>query len=154
MSKANYKIQTDAVKDVLIPLKNLPKEKEGYVYAEEADLLYVAMFGYTSKQWREQNPTLSLNGKNLREYADTHQLIVLNNLEVLNAELIRNKIPIEDRLVILRRSAHQQLRSLQNSTTIEDSLQESPNRIKLTSSRDKQLDDPFKKVKPTSRKGK
>lgn len=134
LTKTNYRIQTDAIKDVLIPLKNLPKDKEGVVYAEEADLLYVAMYGYTSKQWRENNPELALKGHNLRDYADTHQLIVLNNLETFNAELIRNGIQIRDRLVLLRKAAIQQLKSIGKSKQIEDHFIESPLKIQTIGS--------------------
>lgn len=130
LTKTNYRIQTDAIKDVLIPLKNLPKEKEGFIYAEEADLLYVAMYGYTSKQWRENNPESVLKGHNLRDYADTYQLIVLNNLETFNAELIRNKVDIKTRLFLLRNAAIQQLKSIKKSANVEDSFIDSPNKSK------------------------
>lgn len=128
LTKANYRVQTDAIKDVLIPAKNLPKDKEGFVYAEEADLLYVAMYGFTSRQWRKNNPELSAKSSNLRNYADTHQLIVLNSLEAINAELIRNNVDIKDRLVLLRKAAIAQLASIKKSVSIEDSLIESPNK--------------------------
>jgi len=127
LTKANYRIQTDAVKEFIVPDRGLPKEKEGIIYAEEADLLYIAMFGYTSKEWKEKNPTLALKGGNLREYANSHQLIVLNNLEVLNAELIRNHIPKDQRVGILRNSAWYQLKSILNSPNFEDKLVVSPN---------------------------
>lgn len=126
LSKSGYKIQTDAIKDILIPLKNAPKDKQGIVYAEEADLLYQAMFGYTSKQWRDSNPELVLKGDNLREYASIHQLIVLNNLEILNAELIRNGMDLKDRLIFLRRSAINQAKSLNSSAKIEELDSQSP----------------------------
>ncbi|SEB12613.1 KilA-N domain-containing protein [Pedobacter hartonius] len=130
LTKTNYRVQTDAIKDVLIPLKNISKDKEGFVYAEEADLLYVAMYGYTSKQWRENNPELAMKGHNLRDYADTYQLIVLNSLETFNAELIRNGVQIKDRLLLLRKAAIQQLKSIKSSSQIEDSYVESPHASK------------------------
>lgn len=129
LSKANYIIQTDAVKDVLIPFKNLPKDKEGLVYAQEADLLYQAMYGYTAKQWKENNPDLALKGHNIRDYATVHQLIVLNNLEIVNAELIRAGISIEDRLQALRRSSINQLKSILSSKKIDDKDAESPHKL-------------------------
>lgn len=152
LTKANYKIHTDAVKDVLIPLKNLPKEKEGFVYATEADLIYKAMYGYTSKQWRDNNPDKALNGMNLRDYADTHQLIVLSNLETINAELIRSGMNSDDRLIFLRKSAIEQLKSIIKSVQFEDIKIESPNKPSgkrlwsqenpnLTSMGDKDTDD-------------
>jgi len=140
LTKANYKIQTDAIKDVLIPFKKLPKEKERFVYAEEADLLYIAMYGYTSKEWRDNNPKLVLQGYNLRDFADTYQLIVLNSLETFNAELIRNKIDSENRLVLLRNAAIQQLKSIMKSTSIEDSYVESPNKAKPVTSKGERTD--------------
>lgn len=130
LAKANYRVQTDAIKDVLIPTKNLPKDKESFLYANEADLLNQAMYGYTAKQWKENNPELALNGGNMRDYATVHQLIVLNGLEVVNAELIRANMSIEDRFKILRRSAIQQLKSLQSSKSIEDADAESPNMLR------------------------
>ena len=130
LAKANYRVQTDAIKDVLIPAKNLPKDKESFLYANEADLLNQAMYGYTAKQWKENNPELALNGGNMRDYATVHQLIVLNGLEVVNAELIRANMSIEDRFKILRRSAIQQLKSLQSSKSIEDADAESPNMLR------------------------
>lgn len=128
LTKVSYRVQTDAIKDVLIPLNNIPKEKQGFVYAEEADLLYQAMYGYTSKQWRENNPELVKKGLNLRDYADTHQLIVLNSLEAINAELIRNNVSVQDRLILLRTAAIEQLKSIRRSTNIEDGIIESPNK--------------------------
>ena len=129
LTKTNYRLQTDVVKDILIPIKNIPKEQEGFVYAEEADLLYQAMYGYTSKQWKENNPELTLNGGNMRDYASIHQLIVLNNLEVLNAELIRAELSKENRFVILSKSAIQQLKSLQSVKGINNLDEQSPNSL-------------------------
>lgn len=133
LSKANYKIQTDAVKRVLLPLKNLPKEQEGYVYAEEADLLYLVMYGYTSKQWREKNSELHLKGLNIRDIASTHELIVLANLESINASLIDQGIVDQGkRFTILRNNAKSQLKALQSSKDDEHQLIESPNKESLS----------------------
>jgi len=128
ISKVNYKLQTDAVKAILIPIKNLPKDKEGIAYAEEADLLYYAMFGFTSKEWRQNNPTLALKDMNIRDVMNTHQLIVLANLENLNSAMINaGTTDPQKRLVILRRESISQLKSLQNSPLLEHQLIESPN---------------------------
>lgn len=133
LSKANYKIQTDAVKRVLLPLKNLPKEQEGYVYAEEADLLYLVMYGYTSKQWREKNSELHLKGLNIRDIASTHELIVLANLESINASLIDQGIVDQGKIfTILRNNAKSQLKALQSSKDDEHQLIESPNKESLS----------------------
>jgi len=128
ISKANYHIQTDAIKLNLIPLRNLPKEKEGLVYAEEADVLNVALFGVTSKEWRTNNPQLALHDNNLRDYANTHQLIVMANLQSLNAELIKSKVPQTERVKILRSAAISQLQSLSATPTPETMLVQSPHK--------------------------
>lgn len=128
ISKVNYKIQTDAVKAILVPIRNLPKEKEGIVYAEEADLLYYAMFGFTSNEWRENNPQLALDGLNIRDVMNTHQLIVLANLENLNSAMINaGTTDPQKRLITLRRESITQLNSLKNSPLLEHQLIESPN---------------------------
>ncbi|MBL7747647.1 MAG: KilA-N domain-containing protein [Chitinophagaceae bacterium] len=129
ISKVNYKIQTDAVKAVLVPIRNLPKDKEGIVYAEEADLLYYAMFGFTSKEWRQNNPQLALDGMNIRDVMNTHQLIVLANLENLNSAMINaGTTDPQKRLITLRRESITQLQSLKNSPLLEHQLIESPNK--------------------------
>ncbi len=92
LTKANYLIQTDAIQKHIIPQSNLSKQKEWIVYAEEADLLNVALFGYTAKQWRDANPHLSNSNKNIRDFATINQLAVLSNLETHNAELIKQNI--------------------------------------------------------------
>lgn len=127
ISKVNYKIQTDAVKAVLVPIRNLPKDKEGIVYAEEADLLYYAMFGFTSKDWRQNNPQLVLQGMNIRDVMNTHQLIVLANLENLNSAMLKSgTTDVNKRLAVLSREAVSQLKSLENSPLTEHQLIESP----------------------------
>jgi hypothetical protein len=129
LSKVNYKIQNEAVKAVLVPLRNLPKEKEGIVYAEEADLLYFAMFGFTSKEWRQNNSELHLKGFNLRDVMNTHQLIVLANLENLNSALLNSgTTDPKIRLAVLRKASITQLRALGGSDIVEHELIESPNK--------------------------
>ena len=108
LSKINYTIHTDAVKEHLIS-PNLTNAEKGYLYANEADLLNIALFGKTAKQWRTENPNKS---GNIRDYASVEQLIVLINLESLNADFIRDGIPKEERLVKLRNIAYYQLNSL------------------------------------------
>ncbi len=127
VSKVNFKLQTDAVKEVLVPLRNLPKEKEGILYAEASDLIYLAMFGYTSKQWREENPKLAAKGLNIRDLANSHQLIILANLETLDSVLIKAGITDKyDRLTNLRREAIAQMKSFSTSNEIDHKLVESP----------------------------
>lgn len=110
LTKTNYKIHTDAIQENLIP-EDLTKQQQGYVYANEADVLNVALFGMTAKEWRELNPDKS-KSENIRDSATLEQLIVLTNLESYNAELIKDGIPQPDRLVKLNAAAKSQMTSL------------------------------------------
>lgn len=111
LASANYRIHTDAIKDNLI-LPDLPKPQQGYVYADEADVLNVALFGKTAKQWRAENP--SVKG-NMRDYATIEQLLVLTNLENLNAFLIGQNVPQHERLQKLRDMVLYQMKTLSES---------------------------------------
>lgn len=115
LSKSNYLIHTDAIKKNIIP--NLTDNQKNYVYADEADVLNVALFGLTTKQWRENNLELAKNG-NIRDYADLLHLIILSNLENINAELIEEKIPQSERLVRLNNIARKQIEILKNNKNI------------------------------------
>ena len=115
LAKANYLIHTEAIKNYIVP--ELSEQQKKFVYAEEADVLNVALFGMTAKQWREKNPELAKQG-NVRDYADVLQLIILNNLENINAELIEMGISQEDRLVRLNHSAKKQMELLQYNENI------------------------------------
>jgi hypothetical protein len=108
LAKINYRIHTDAVKENIIP-PEISKVQESFIYASEADLLNVALYGKTASQWRKENP-----GKdgNIRDYSTIEQLLVLANIESLNAEFIRMQIPMNQRLVNLNRSAIAQMKSL------------------------------------------
>jgi hypothetical protein len=108
LSKINYRIHTDAIKEHIIP-DLVTKEQINFVYANEADLLNVALFGKTAKEWREENP----NEKgNIRDFATLEQLVVLSNMESINALLIRQELPQQERLVQLNNVAITQMRSL------------------------------------------
>lgn len=111
ISKINYKIHTDAIKDNLIPDQISARQKT-LTYANEADLLNVALFGQTAKQWREQHPDIS---GNMRDDATIQQLIVLSNLESMNAELIKQGITQPKRLSILNKMAIEQMTSILRS---------------------------------------
>jgi hypothetical protein len=111
LAKVNYHIHTDAIKENLIP-KELNKTQIGFVYANEADLLNVALFGITAKQWRDENP--KANG-NIRDEATIEQLVVLSNLESINAVLIHQGKTQPERLLQLNTIAITQMRSLLNS---------------------------------------
>lgn len=115
LSKVNYLIHTDAIKNNIVPV--LTEKQKKYVYAEEADLLNVALFGMTAKEWRESNPDLSLEG-NIRDYTDLLHLIILNNLENINALLIKNGLSQEARLIILNETARNQMNMLKNNDNI------------------------------------
>ncbi len=117
LSKANYLIHTDAIKNYIIP--NLTEEQKNYIYASEADVLNVSLFGMTAKEWRERNPELAKDG-NIRDYTDLLHLIILNNLENINAEYIKNKIPQKDRLILLNESAKNQIKILKENKNIKE----------------------------------
>lgn len=110
LAKLNYHIHTDAIKHNLIPLE-LTAQQSSIIYANEADVLNVAMFGITAKQWREANPNLK---GNIRDYATINELICLSNMENLNAVFINEKASQKDRLIKLNKIAIQQMSILQD----------------------------------------
>ena len=111
LSKINYHIHTDAIKSHLIP-EEITSAQASIIYAEEADVLNVAMFGMTAKQWREANPDLK---GNIRDYATINELICLSNMENINAVLINEGVPQRERLVKLNQIAIQQMRVLEGN---------------------------------------
>ena len=115
LAKINYRVHTDAIKDMLIPPDVTP-QRQSYTYANEADVLNVALFGITAKEWRQAH--LDSKG-NIRDEASLQQLIVLANLESINAELIRQGVPQSERLLRLNASAKQMMQSLTNDHRIE-----------------------------------
>ncbi len=114
LTKNNYLIQTDAVKKYLVPSKNYKEDLQWLVYAEEADILNVALFGFTAKAWRDVNPELSKSG-NVRDYATIQELTVLSNLETHNAQMIREGKEKEERFQKLKEIAEYQLSILNGS---------------------------------------
>ncbi|MDR0206701.1 MAG: KilA-N domain-containing protein [Bacteroidales bacterium] len=114
LSKVNYQIHTSAINQNLIP-KMLTKAQISYVYSSEADLLNVALFGITAKEWRDSNPNLK---GNMRDYATLEQLVVLSNMESINALLIQQKYTQAERLKQLNNTAITQMQILLNSKTI------------------------------------
>ena len=115
LAKTNYLIHTDAIKKNIVP--KLTDKQKNYIYAEEADILNVALFGMTAKEWRDKNPELAEDG-NIRDYTDLLHLIILNNLENINAELIKNNISQKERLVRLNDIARNQMKILKNNRNI------------------------------------
>lgn len=109
ISKANYHIHTDAVKNFILPKKNYDKNKEWLIYADEADLLNITLFGCTAKDWRDANPELDKKGMNIRDIASINELAVLSNLESMNAELIKNGIEKEERYLKLKEISNYQM---------------------------------------------
>ena len=113
LTKTNYRIHTNSIKENIIP--NLTKEQRQFVYADEADVINVALFGITAKEWRDKNPDLE---GNIRDYTDVLHLVVLSNLEVLNANMIENNIKQSERLVKLNNIAKKELEILINDNNI------------------------------------
>ena len=114
ISKINYKIHTDAIKENLIP-QEITKLQTNIVYANEADLLNVALFGMTAKEWRDNNPD---EKGNIRDYATLEQLVVLSNMESINALLIQQNLSQSERLIQLNGVAIAQMKSLTKNDAI------------------------------------
>lgn len=116
LTKVNYHIQTDTIREILTPLSSLPESKHGVIYAEEADIINLALFGITAKEWRNTNKTIAKTG-NIRDYATIEQLTVLANLESINAMLIGQNLDKQTRFTHLRKEAVRQLTALVRSKT-------------------------------------
>ncbi|MDE5576124.1 MAG: KilA-N domain-containing protein [Oscillospiraceae bacterium] len=114
ISKANYRIHTEAIKDNLIP-PDIGKVRQGFIYASEADVLNVALFGQTAAEWRKANPEAK---GNMRDYATIEQLLVLANLESANAMFIENGIEQSERVIMLNQLAIKQLKTLSEAASI------------------------------------
>jgi hypothetical protein len=108
LAKINYKIQTDAIKESLVP-KSLTKNQTSIIYANEADLLNVALFGLTAEQWKNNNPRID---GNMRDHATLEQLVVLSNMESINGLLIQQNISASERILQLNQVAISQIKSL------------------------------------------
>ena len=119
LSKNNYLIHTDAIKNYVLPRSNHSKSTEWLVYADEADLLNVALFGCTAKEWRDANPVLAAK-QNIRDFASIAQLTVLSNLETHNAEMIKQGIDKAERFDRLKQIAEYQLRVLTEAEAIQN----------------------------------
>ncbi len=111
LTKNNYLIQTDAIKNYIVPVCDYRDNLKWLPYAEEADLLNVALFGFTAKMWRDSNPELAKNS-NVRDYATIHELTVLSNLETHNAQMIREGKSKEERFSVLKEIAAYQMNVL------------------------------------------
>lgn len=113
LAKTNYHIHTDSIKENIVP--KLTEKQKQYVYADEADVLNVALFGITAKEWRIIHPNQE---GNVRDYTDILYLIVLSNLEVLNSKMIENGISQKERLIELNKTAIKQLSILYNDNNV------------------------------------
>ena len=113
LSKTNYIIHTDSIKEFIVP--TLTEKQKQYVYANEADVLNVALFGMTAKEWRDSNPNLD---GNIRDYTDILHLVVLANLENLNAEMITSGLSQSERIVKLNNTAKKQLQLIKNNSSV------------------------------------
>ena len=125
LSKANYLIHTNSIKEYIVPI--LTEKQKQYVYANEADVINVALFGMTSKEWRDKNKNLS---GNIRDYTDILHLVVLVNLENLNADMISEGIPQSKRLEKLNNTARKQLKLLKNNNNIKK-IEEIDNKLEI-----------------------
>lgn len=112
LSKVNYTLHTDAVKNYIVPKAGYAQAKEWLLYAEEADLLNIALFGCTAKVWKEANPERALKGENIRDMASINELAILSNLESLNSTLIKGGMTKQQRFKILSQTAREQRESL------------------------------------------
>ena len=126
----NYVVHTDAVKTYIVP--TLTEEQKKFVYAEEADVLNVALFGMTAKEWRDKNPKLAEDG-NIRDYTDLLHLVILNNLQNINAQLIEEKVSQRESLIKLNNIARTQMQILKDNKNIKEleTLQKQVNEDKL-----------------------
>lgn len=109
LAKTNYLLHTDAIKNNIIPKLSVSKYRSNLAYASEADMLNIVVFGCTAKEWEEANPDLAKKHLNLRDTASINQLVVLSNLESINAELIKEGISRENRMSALHRISKEQL---------------------------------------------
>ena len=124
LSKNNYLIQTDAVKNYLVPVCNYREDLQWLPYAEEADLLNVALFGFTARAWRDANPELAMKN-NVRDFATINELTVLSNLETHNAQMIREGRNKKERFEILKDIADYQMKVLSEAEKISNHIEDS-----------------------------
>lgn len=131
LSKINYHIHTDAVQRYLIT-DELTSIEKGYTFADEADMLNVALFGKKAREWRDEHPIEAQKGENIRDYATAEELIILVNMESQNAELIKEGLPQSERFVKLHKMARTQMQILLKNRTKEKLKNVNPNLLKGT----------------------
>jgi hypothetical protein len=126
LTKVNHTIHTDAVQKYIIPKSTLPINMQGIEYANEIDLLNLALYGYTAKQWRDANVELS-KGKNMRDFSSINELLVMSNLEVMNSEMIKLNTDKKTRFQLLSKMAKEQLEQLLKVDIIKSVRKQSSN---------------------------
>lgn len=131
LSKINYHIHTDAVQRYLIT-DELTSIEKGYTFADEADMLNVALFGKKAREWRDEHPIEAQKGENIRDYATAEELIILVNMESQNAELIKEGLPQSERFAKLHKMARTQMQILLKNRTKEKLKNVNPNLLKGT----------------------
>jgi ribosomal protein S15P/S13E len=124
LSRVNYRLHTDSIKNELLPALRLAGSKQTYVYTDEADMLNLIVFGQTAANWRKQNPTLVKSGKNQRDHASLHQLVLLANLENLNAHFITEKKDQAERITLLLAAARRQYEAMLEQVEAQKKLDE------------------------------
>jgi len=153
LTKVNYRLHTDAIKDFIIPKSKLPKNKKGIEYAKEADILNLALYGCTAKEWKEANPQLALKGHNIRDISSINELTVLANMESINSVMIKDGMSARSRYDKLKEIGKDQLKSLndidfiksvRNAKEVYPELEEIKEELKVDS-----LSDYNKKLKQT-----
>ena len=117
LSKTNYTLHTDAIKNVIIPKMDIEAIKHGIIFATEADMLNIILFGCKAKEWAQANPNLASKGINIRETASINQLVVLSNMESANSEMIKQGVSRKQRFEILHKMAKEQLKVLDMNNT-------------------------------------
>jgi hypothetical protein len=126
LSKTNYLIHTEAIKEHIIPKTSYSKAKEWLEYADEADMLNIVLFGCTAKQWKESNPSRALKGENVRDMASINELAILSNLESINSVLIKTGVSKKDRLKALADEVKSQRKALDNIDIMKSIKRDSP----------------------------
>lgn len=137
--KTNYQLQTEAVKNYIIPKSTLPKDKVGIEYANEAELLNLAVFGCTSKDWKQQNPEAVFNNENIRDMASINELTVISTLEAINSNLIKQGVPREKRFKYLQELAEDQLTTLNKISDSKKSIKRTREELYLDKSTDSEF---------------
>jgi hypothetical protein len=126
MTKVNYVLHTDAVQQYIIPKSLKPLDKQHFEYAEEADILNMALYGYTAKQWRDANPQHVLNGKNMRDFSSITDLLIMSNLETMSAQLIQTNLTKDQRFAFLKKMADDQRKQFEKVDMVKSIKKSNP----------------------------